>query len=286
MKRYMLPVLAVVLTAGWSAVAAEGGKDGEVKQVVVSSLPENVKLIIGEGKSTLYVPRVKAVHELGDDLPADQLKAFNNFLYKKIETQELPELEFNGIKNELVFALMKQKTKPADLAGHLVAMYKDKSYDLVWRDYCVQFFGKWYDEAPDNEGKKEMVKCLYEAMSERDNRIAGIAGSMLSHLAGRPGFDRLTISDLVYGALTAADCAKESKVSLLQACAQLKNYKALPLAREWAANEKDMMLRVSAIGYLGLLGDSSDLPLLEKYSRSSDIRLQLSAAAAIKKIKK
>ena len=60
MKRYMLPVLALVLTAGWNAVAAEGGKDGEKKQVVVSSLPENVKLIIGEGKSTLYpeVPRI------------------------------------------------------------------------------------------------------------------------------------------------------------------------------------------------------------------------------------
>jgi len=67
MKRYMLPVLALVLTAGWNAVAAEGSKDGEATQVVVSSLPENVKLIIGEGKSTLYVPRVRAVHKLGDD---------------------------------------------------------------------------------------------------------------------------------------------------------------------------------------------------------------------------
>ena len=73
MKRYMLPVLALVLTAGWNAVAAEGGKDGEKKQVVVSSLPENVRLIIGEGKSTLYMPRIKAIHALGDNLPADTL---------------------------------------------------------------------------------------------------------------------------------------------------------------------------------------------------------------------
>lgn len=273
-------------TGNPSGAAGDNGQADRTSTTVVSSLPENLKLILGEGKTTLYIPRVKAIHALGDRLSPAQVRAIYRFLHKKITTQSLPDLEFNALKNELVVVLMKQRNRPTELADHLVAMYKDKSYDLTWRDYCVQFFAKWYDRAPDNAGKKEMIKCLYKAMNERHNRIAGVAGYMLCHLVGRPGFDRNKIADLAYQTMIAPDCVNASKVSLLQVCGELKNDKALPLARRWAVNEKDMLLRVSSIGYLGYLGDSSDLPLLEKYRWSSDIRLQRSAAAAMVKIKK
>lgn len=80
--------------------------------LVISSLPDNIKLIIGQAKDTFYVPRVKAIHALPTNMPQDQIDACYDFLYQKLEKQSLPDLQFNGLKNELVFALMKQRKKP------------------------------------------------------------------------------------------------------------------------------------------------------------------------------
>ena len=120
---------------GAADTPAETAAPPENKEaLVISSLPDNIKLIIGQAKDTFYVPRVKAIHALPTNMPQDQIDACYDFLYQKLEKQSLPDLQFNGLKNELVFALMKQRRKPAELAGHLVKMYKDKSYDTTWRD--------------------------------------------------------------------------------------------------------------------------------------------------------
>ena len=43
--------------------------------LVISSLPDNIKLIIGQAKDTFYVPRVKAIHALPTNMPQDQIDA-------------------------------------------------------------------------------------------------------------------------------------------------------------------------------------------------------------------
>ncbi len=200
-------------------------------QIIISSLPDNIKLIIGQAKDKFYVPRVKAIHALPANMPQDQIDACYEFLYQKLDSQSLPDLQFNGLKNELVFALMKQRKKPAELAGHLVKMYKDKSFDTTWRDYCVQFFGKWYPNAPDNQGRKDMVAGLWYALkNERGTRIAGAASSQLCFLSRKyPEFSKDDVSAASLDALTDPACANISKVPLLQTCAILGNEKALPV---------------------------------------------------------
>lgn len=255
--------------------------------IVISSLPDNIKLIVGE-KEQFYAPRVHAIHALSFELPQDQIDALYEFLYKKIETQTLPDLEFNGLKNELVVALMRQKKKPEELAGHLVKIYKDKSYDINCRDYCVQFFGKWYHDAPDNQGKKDMVAGLWEALkNERHNKIGGAAGSQLGFLTTKyEEIDAKKVSEACFEALNDPECANISRVSLIQVCAQLGNQKLLPSVRTIAANDKDPILRASAIAAIGYLGDQSDLQLLEGLAASRDMRVQRPALGAIAKIKK
>ena len=121
-----------------AASKAETQKTEAVEQT--KELPQNIKLIIGEGKTKNYYLRIRAIHSLSTNLPQEQVEALYKFLYTRLEKQPLKNLEFNALKNEIVLKLMRQKVKPQALAEHLVKMYNDKTFDPTWRDYCVQFF--------------------------------------------------------------------------------------------------------------------------------------------------
>ncbi|MFA6103513.1 MAG: HEAT repeat domain-containing protein [Victivallaceae bacterium] len=251
-------------------------------------LPDNIKLIIGQGADRNYYVRVREIHNLKKNLSPGQIDALYKFLYEKLDKQELPDLQFNGLKNEIVVELMKQTIKPETLSGHLVAMYHDKTFDPTWRDYCVQFFGKWYPNAPDNKDRHAMYDGLFEAVKEVDGSIAGAALAQLSFLAGAPGFegDRDRVSDLACGVLTDPKCSPRSRIVAMQVCAELRNKKALPIAREAAQDSNDISFKMASMAAIGALGDPSDLPLLNHYKSNSDIRLSGPAKAAIAKINK
>lgn len=226
--------------------------DKKVKrQIVISSLPENIKLIIGQGKTRNYYIRVRAIHQLSKDLPQEQVEALYKFLYDRLEDQELKDLEFNGLKNELVLELMAQHITPEALAGHLVKMYQDKTFDPTWRDYCVQFFGKWYEKAPHNEGRKQMLENLFKSTEEVEGTIGGTVVTMLRHLVHLREVDRNRVSKLAYKVLTAPKCSLHGKIAALQVCAELRNEKALPIARKIAQSNQNKILRMSAIAAVG-----------------------------------
>lgn len=257
-----------------------------IEKNVKVMLPDNIKLIIGQGADRNYYVRVREVHNLKKNLPLEQIDALYKFLYEKLDKQELPDLQFNGLKNEIVVELMKQTIKPEALSGHLVAMYYDKSFDQTWRDYCVQFFGKWYEQAPANNARQAMVKGLYDALKERDSSLGGTAITMLCHLTHLKVFDKDKIADMAYELMTAPDCAKSGKINAMQVCAELRNKKALATARDWADNSKEIFIKMSSIAAIGMLGDPSDLPILNHYKNSTDIRLSGPAKAAISRINK
>ena len=175
--------------------------------VDIITLPSNVKRIVGLTDDNSYLPRVQAIHALGKNLPQDQIDAFYDFLFQKLEDQELPDLEFNGLKNELTWALIWQERVPKDLAKHLDTMFRDKSYDVTWRDYCVQFFGKYYRYV--GEADRKILKAgLEEALNEWQNRIAGTAGYMLWQMSDYPGFDKQAIMDRIVEVLNQPDYSK------------------------------------------------------------------------------
>ena len=272
-------VCVFLLTA--FVVCAENSSGEQL--TAITSIPENIQLIIGRREQS-YFPRLYAIHNLGDDLPSDQITACIGFLYLKLETQELADLEFNGLKNELVLKLMRQKTPSPKLAEALVTMFRDQSYDETWRNYCVQFFGKCYPYLQSPDDRKMMTEAIRDALKERTGNIAGTAGYMLSHMVYYPGFDRDEIADRIYEALSDPYCSTGSKLLLLQASAELGDPRALPVARKLLKSPIPH-LRMSAIGAIGYLGDASDLPELEKLAASSDPSKRTPAGNAIDKIK-
>jgi len=61
-----------------AAPKTDEAKKPESEQVVMSNLPDKIKLIIGIGETKNYYIRIRAIHSLGKYLPPDQVEA----LYK------------------------------------------------------------------------------------------------------------------------------------------------------------------------------------------------------------
>ncbi len=284
MTRYVLTCIVIVGVGFFSLADENTLPDTSAPAITISSLPQNIQLIVGMTDEDYYQPRVDAIHSLEYDLPEEQIKALMDFLFTKIENQRLPDLEFNGLKNELTWALIRQHQQPVDLAQNLVKMYKDRTYDVTWRDYCVQFCGKNYPYTASKDDKEIMIEALFNATKERDNRIAGTAAYMLCQLTKTQGTRKDKVADAAYEAISDPVCDNVSKVSLLQAGAELGDIRFLPAARDLAKNARDIPLRMSAIAAVGFLGDATDLDFLASLTQINDIRIQKPALAAIERI--
>ena len=74
----------------------------------LSSVEVELTVICGEVSSP-YAERVGLIHRLPSNLASEQLEHCRAFLESPLAGQPLPDLEFNGLKNELVFALLRQR---------------------------------------------------------------------------------------------------------------------------------------------------------------------------------
>ncbi|MBR0457787.1 MAG: hypothetical protein IJJ26_00985 [Victivallales bacterium] len=148
----------------------------------LSSVDTELAGICGEA-STPYAERVRLIHRLPSNLAPEQLECCRAFLESPLAEQPLPDLEFNGLKNELVFALLRQREGLAQLAELLVRMSRAPETDATWRDYCVQFLGKCYPRISDAQSREAMEDALWEALrTRRSGRAAGSAARQLMTL--------------------------------------------------------------------------------------------------------
>ena len=248
-----------------------------------AGFPANLSNILDGSGNTPYVQRIKAVHQLGRELPKEQIDAIYVFLHRKLNEEKLPSLEFNAIKNELVIAVMQQRNYPAELANNLIEMYYDKSFDKCWRDYCVQFLGQWYPKINSDSERERTRKLFYDALVEKDG-IAGTSLIAMSRLTEYPGLDRERVSDEAVKLVLDGKSADIVKISALQVAANLKNKNIIPAARNILRDSKNVPLMMSAMAALGTMGlETEDRTVLEKFRASTDVRLRSAAKSALKK---
>ena len=253
----------------------------------LSKVDAELVCICGETFSP-YAERVRLIHRLPSNLAPEQLERCRAFLGSPLAGQPLPDLEFNGLKNELVFALLRQREGLTELAELLVRVSRALETDATWRDYCVQFLGKCYPRINDAKSREAMADALWEALkTQRRGRAAGSAARQLMTL-GRtfPEFPPEKASAASLEALLDPTCSEETKTALLQVCGILGERAALPAVRTVAELDSSPVLRASAIAAIGMLGDASDLPLLERLAVSGDMRVSIPACSAIDRIMK
>lgn len=253
----------------------------------LSTIDAELVCICGEA-SLPYAERVRLIHRFPSNLTPEQLERCRAFLESPLAGQPPSDLEFNGLKNELVFALLRQREGLTELAELLVRMSRAGETDATWRDYCVQFLGKCYPRINDTKSRESMADALWEALkNQRGGRGAGSAARQLMTL-GRtfPEFPPEKVSAASLEALLDPTCSEETKTALLQVCGILGERAALPAARTIAELDSSPVLRASAIAAIGMLGDASDLPLLERLAVSGDMRVSIPACSAIDRIMK
>lgn len=253
----------------------------------LSTIDAEIVCICGEA-SLPYAEHVRLIHRLPSNLTPEQLERCRAFLESPLAGQPLSDLEFNGLKNELVFALLRQREGLTELAELLVRMSRSEETDATWRDYCVQFLGKCYPRINDTKSRESMADALWEALkNQRGGRGAGSAARQLMTL-GRtfPEFPPEKVSAASLEALLDPTCSEETKTALLQVCGILGERAALPAARTIAELDSSPVLRASAIAAISMLGDASDLPLLERLAVSGDVRVSFPACSAIDRIMK
>ena len=254
---------------------------------IQTTVDSELSSICGENSSP-YAERVRLIHRLPSNLAPEQLERCRAFLESTLAGQPLPDLEFNGLKNELVLALLRQREGLTELAGLLVRMSRAPETDATWRDYCVQFLGKCYPRINDARSREAMAEALWEALrTRRRGRAAGSAARQLMTLGrAHPEFPLEKVAAASLEALLDPAISDETRTALLQVCGTLGERGALPTARALAARSPAPVLRASAIAAVGMLGDASDLPLLRRLAASGDVRVSRPAAAAMDRIRK
>ena len=252
----------------------------------MSTVDAELSKICGK-ESSPYAKRVRLIHALPSNLASEQLERCRAFLESPLEGQPLPDLEFNGLKNELVLALLRQREGLTELAELLVRMSRAQETDATWRDYCVQFLGKCYPRINDAKSREAMAEALWDALkTQRGGRAAGSAARQLMTL-GRtfPEIPPAKVAAASLEALLDPVSSDETRTALLQVCGTLGENRALATARAIAGRNSAPVLRASAIAAVGMLGDASDLPLLKRLAASGDVRVSRPAKAAIERMR-
>lgn len=259
-----------------------------INQETTVVIPKRWRFITGLEKDKNYNRRMNAIQEIrnkftGINLLRSDIDALLAFLHKKKDTEPLSLLEFNAIKNDVCALLMDQKQRDIPLTNHLIAMYFDKSFDGVWREYCVQFMGTWYAKIHSDDEKELLRYTLQKALKDKDN-IVGTAILQLGNLVKTGDFDKREIRNIAYGLSSDPDTDDKVKMTAFQVAADLDHPQIAELARQVIKENKNVLLKMSAIAVLGKSGNTFDLGELARLSNSTDIRIRSAAQAAIKKI--
>jgi hypothetical protein len=98
-------------------------------------------------------------------------------------------------------------------------------------------------------------------------------------------FDRKKIAATAAQMAGSAGTGELTHITACQICAQLGNTNALPVVMQLAENGETIPVRMSAIGALGSLGTSAQIPFLNSVEQGNDDRLKKPAQQALNRLK-
>jgi hypothetical protein len=251
-------------------------------------LSGSVRTVVAAAGDVDIAARIAALRATGNQLTPDDQAALLSFLET---TGPVPGLNLEStrwLKNDVMSLLAAQQQPSPKLAETLLRVYRDPNQDVVLRDYAVQHLGEWLRREPEALRRAEIETTLWDAVNGREGAIGGTALIALSRLAESGRMEPASRERLAGAALGLAQEGEVSaavRATALQICARQTLSAALPLARQLAATEGDLSLRLSAVAALGRLGGTNDLDLLAQMAAGPEPRLQPAATAALKQLK-
>ena len=188
-----------------------------------------------------------------------------------------------ALKNDVMNLLRRQETPVEGLAATLIVMFEGGAHPPAVLDYCVQHLGVMQGGIGDDALRARVHGVLVKAARRKSMPYAGTAlYSLAADRRATPQqleeLKRLTL------ALCAADANTAARIAAIQLVGERGYGEALPVLRgALAAPRRNAALDIVAIGSIGLLGDSSDIPRLSHFIKC-DSRRASAAGTAIRRI--
>ena len=190
-----------------------------------------------------------------------------------------------ALKND-VLNLLRNQEKPVDgLAELLIDMCHSSEHPAEVVDYCIQHLGDLHNAASDAKQRAAVYTTLVEAARKRHIDYSGTAlYAIMQSDALTPSQEaelkRLTLD------ICKPDANQNARIAAIQVAGEKQYREVLPTLRDALANQRsDAVVEIVSIGTIGLLGDESDIPLLESVLQRNRRRYEVGVNAAIKRIK-
>ena len=215
------------------------------------------------------------------DLPKEDVAAMIDYLASTNDPLRAERVA--ALKNDVMNLLRNQEPPVESLAETLIAMFDCGAHPPAVLDYCVQHLGLMQGGIRDGALRARVHGVLVKAARRKSMPYAGTAlYSLAADRRATPQqleeLKRLTL------ALCAADANTAARVAAIQLAGERGYAEALPILRKvHSSPRRDTVLDIVAIGSVGLLGDSSDIPRLSHFMKC-DSRRAPAAEAAIRRI--
>ena len=188
-----------------------------------------------------------------------------------------------ALKNDVMNLLRNQEPPVAGLAETLTGMFDGGAHPPAVLDYCVQHLGVMQGGFADDALRARVHGVLVKAARRKNMPYAGtalysLAADRCATSAQNAELKRLAL------AMCAADSNPAARIAAIQLAGEHGYAEALPILRKVLSSpRRDTVLDIVAIGSVGLLGDSSDIPRLSHFIKC-DSRRAPAAEAAIRRI--
>jgi hypothetical protein len=207
--------------------------------------------------------RAQAILGLGCSLQCDEI----NILYRFLRAHEAEEniAALHYFKNEVLNSLRNQETPPKNLTETMIAIYWDRQQDETMRDYAIQHLAAWYEDgAEDAPDAKQKIREILVQVAEEKSVLGATALLNLHQLSQNDSssFDANVIDKLALQMATVSDTPVPSRVTAFQVCAERRISAALPAIESALSDNRNAILRASAIAAIGELGRPPQIALL------------------------
>ena len=188
------------------------------------------------------------------------------------------------MRNDVLNLLRDQEPVPTGLPGLLVDIVRKGRHDATLVDYAIQHLGALQRDLRDVEMVRRVRNALFDAASGIEKPYAGTALYALA--------DARAMTDAESGRLRRLTVVASSpranplvRLSALQLAGQRGYREVLPDVRSvLRGDRRDAVADTVAVGTLGLLGEASDVGLIESFAARGGSRLAGPCAAAVERI--
>ena len=267
-------------------VASKRAMRPEVNRAVLPDVSAAIAVICGKDRASAnrYEARNDALRSIARrrDLSAGDVAAL--MAYVASGKGALHPAREAALRNDVLNLLRDQEPVPTGLPGLLVDIVRKGRHDATLVDYAIQHLGALQRDLRDVEMVRRVRNALFDAASGIEKPYAGTALYALA--------DARAMTDAESGRLrrlTVVACSPRAnplvRLSALQLAGQRGYREVLPDVRSvLRGDRRDAVADTVAVGTLGLLGEASDVGLIESFAAKGGSRLAGPCAAAVERI--